>query len=106
MAGLVGHIGTTPFGPIAIGGAGGGGGGGTLNWVSGVCGQAGGPVAGGNTWTPAANVLNGKTSYMIVVNEVPEFSIGAAPAFSLAAATITRNFGNWVAGDTVVAFYQ
>lgn len=89
---------------LPSGGGGGGGGSGNMLMFSGVCGQPGGPVAGGTTWAPAA-AAGSASVLLIVVNKAPEQSIGASPDFTWNGTTINRAPNVWVAGDTIVGWY-
>lgn len=92
------------------GGTGGGGSGtGDIKMYSGVCGDAGGPTNGATSWTPAGAILVGATQVLvIIVNGVPEVSVGAAPAFShnSGAGSISRAPNTFITGDTIIGWYK
>lgn len=100
-------LGGTEFG--FLGGNGGSGSStGNLREFSGVCGEAGGPVAGQTSWTPASNLLVGASNVkVIIVQRVPEVSIGPSPDFTFddVTGTIDRAPATWQTNDSVIGWY-
>lgn len=105
----LGPIGSIPFGWTGTSSGSGGSSGSTGGkWVTGTCGQAGGPAVGATSWTPAGAVLVGATAIdNITVNNANESSKGAAPQFTAdnVAGSIDRAPNQFVANDVITVYY-
>lgn len=93
------------------GGSGGSSTGSGLLLAPGVCGQAGGPVAGQTSWTPAAGVLVGATLVnVIIINNSIETNVTSSPynsfSFNSGAGSVDRAPVQFVNGDTIIVLYK